>query len=171
MTFREVAPSISTSGATKVDVKIGIIRHDLNIVPLFRRNTPNSPALITMISSGSEQCSSAYPRYLTAPASPRDEDKRRVAFPYQGGVRKFRQAPSLCSRRAWNVYGYDFVEFAAFASLFRRLLSDNLIAVVKRLRSKNSILNTIYWLLFCCFPRNKTERRAMTRRCRRVREG
>ncbi|ACY88012.1 hypothetical protein STM14_1533 [Salmonella enterica subsp. enterica serovar Typhimurium str. 14028S] len=46
----------------------------------------------------------------------------------------------------------------------RRLLSDNLIAVVKRLRSKNSILNTIYWLLFCCFPRNKTERRAMTRR-------
>ncbi|ECA5215833.1 hypothetical protein ELR74_02645 [Salmonella enterica subsp. enterica serovar Bareilly] len=26
----------------------------------------------------------------------------------------------------------------------RRLLSDNLIAVVKRLRSKNSILNTIY---------------------------
>ncbi|GAR58696.1 hypothetical protein NGUA15_00439 [Salmonella enterica] len=50
----------------------------------------------------------------------------------------------------------------------RRLLSDSLIAVVKRLRSKNSILNTIYWLLFCCFPRNKTERRAMTRRCRRV---
>ncbi|EAA0890516.1 hypothetical protein DUB76_05455 [Salmonella enterica subsp. enterica serovar Derby] len=46
----------------------------------------------------------------------------------------------------------------------RRLLSDNLIAVVKRLRSKNSILNTIYWLLFCCFPRHKTERRAMTRR-------
>ncbi|EAA5900944.1 hypothetical protein AXM74_01690 [Salmonella enterica subsp. enterica] len=51
---------------------------------------------------------------------------------------------------------------------FRRLLNDNLIAVVRRLRPKNSILNTIYWLRFCCFPRDKTERRAMTRRFQRV---
>lgn len=42
-----------------------------------------------------------------------------------------------------------------------RLFSDNFIVVVKRLCFKNSILNIIYWLLFCCFLCNKIERRVM----------